>query len=147
MSIEIILGGLANQTSSNLASNSHCLLPSYNINIVPVTKTYYVTTIKPSDVRCFDFEGIVLNPSQSDALVKVIYQFKESISNFKTCVSDQTGSYYYEFSKCFISEVLSFELNFLKCFENANDVFEDHVFECLDTYILREHIIINLEEI
>lgn len=145
MSIEIILGGLANKTS-NTVGNTHCKVSTYNIKIIPITRTHYVTALEPFDQKCFDFEGIRLNSSQSSAITDALSQFKKSVFLFKNCVSSINSKYYYTLSKCLTSEILSFELDFIKCFEEANEVFEDLVFECLEEHILNQRIVLNLEE-
>lgn len=145
MSVEIILGGLANKTSTT--GNSHCMVAIYNIRIVPITKTQYSTTLEPLDQRCFDFKEISLNSSQNDALNNALKQFQDSVMNFKDCLSSKSHNYYHALSKCLISEIFNFELNFPKCFDEAYEVFEDNAFECLRDNILKQHIVLNLEEI
>lgn len=145
MSIEIILGGLVNKTSNPI--NNHCMVSTYNIKIIPISRTHYVTSLKPFDKKCFDFENFSLNSSQNIAIANALSQFKQSIFDFKYCVASKDGIYYNELAKCITSEVLSFEFDFIKCFDEANEVFENHVFECLENTILNQNIVLNLEEI
>lgn len=144
-SVEIILGGLVNKTSSSF--NTHCAVDRYTISIIPITKTFYTTKLEPLDKNCFSFKNMNLNTSQNDALVGVMNEFETYFSNFKNCVYSKSSDYYKTLSKCFVTEVLTYELDFFKCFDIAYEIFEDNVFQCLQENILSNHIVLNLEDI